>query len=211
MSETDDGKRRRETEHVAYVPRSTLAGRGWLDRGYHADTDRTAYDTLNLAAEFGPRPELEEDPSRKQLIPYVVVREPGREEIFTLQRRTAQTESRLHHRLSIGVGGHLEEAKESGSDDPLHAGMKRELHEELVVPEDIGVDYCGLLNDDADDVGRVHLGLVYSVRLDREEVAVREVEKMKGTWRSLGELEEDAERLESWSRLLLDPLRDGRV
>lgn len=200
-----------DIERVAFVPRSDLQSDEWLERGFHPDPDREAYDRLRRSVQFGPRPELEEDPSRKQLIPYVVVRAPEHSELFTMRRREAQTEQRLHHKISIGAGGHITESIESDADDPVRSGMERELHEELAVPEDTDVEYRGLLNDDSNDVGRVHLGLIFTARPPSRDVAVVETEKMVGEWRDVDELERDRERLESWSQLLLDPIRRDEI
>lgn len=51
------------------------------------------------------RPTAEEDPSHKQLIPYVVVRDGER--VFLMERTDAGGDARLHRKASIGVGGHL--------------------------------------------------------------------------------------------------------
>jgi len=194
-----------EPERVAHVLRADLPEVS-IERGYVNDPDRRAYRALREALHFGPRPALENDPSRKQLIPYVVVVDTDGGQLFTMRRRTAQSESRLHDRLSIGAGGHIAEEDESAETDPLRAGMERELHEELEAPRAIDPEYRGLLNDDTDEVGRVHLGLVYIAAAEREAVAVRERDKMAGEWMSLDQLAERRDQLESWSRLLLEQL-----
>jgi len=200
-----------DIERVAFVPRGEIADDRWLDRGFHLDPDRDAYNCLRRAIQFAPRPELEEEPSRKQLIPYVLVRAPGGSEFLTMRRRSAQSEQRLHHKISIGAGGHITESIDTDAPDALRSGMRRELHEELSVPDGTDVEYRGLLNDDSSDVGRVHLGLVFTARPPSRDVTVVETEKMAGEWRDLDGLEDDREQLESWSRLLLDPIRRGEV
>ena len=74
------------------------------------------------------RPVAEVDPSHKQLIPYVVVRDGSR--VFLMERTDAGGDRRLHGKASIGVGGHLNPVDEG--DDPLMAGLRREWEEELV-------------------------------------------------------------------------------
>ena len=62
-------------------------------------------------------------------------------------------------------------------------------------------------NDDTNEVGQVHLGLVYHLALSpTAHVEVREVEKLEGGWSSLEELEREQTNLETWSALLLAPL-----
>lgn len=196
-------------EQIAFVPRDLLSEHGWLPHGFRADPDQRIYASMCASVDFSPRPSLETDESRKQLIPYVVLF--SDEGIFTLRRRRAQSESRLHDKLSIGVGGHVQQAEQRTDLDVLRAGMRRELHEELHIPESVDVDYCGVLNDDSNDVGRVHYGVVFRCEADPSQVDVREVEKMVGEWWSVDELEAEKDRLESWSRLLLPAVKTGRV
>src|SRR5436190_18974290 len=68
---------------------------------------------------FVPRPEAEVEPRWRQIIPYVAIVHDG--SVFTLQRTAKQTEARLHHKYSIGIGGHIN----PGHD--LSAGLKKEL------------------------------------------------------------------------------------
>lgn len=193
-----------ETEHIAFVPRRSLEDRDWLSHGFRPDPDRTIYETLAASLDFAPRPDLETDPTRQQLIPYVVVR--AGERIWTMRRRRAQNEERLHDQLSIGVGGHIPDEVRTDPAGPLRAGMRRELHEELFIPDDVEVTYTGILNDDTNEVGRVHLGLVFECEAPRESVAIRETEKLVGEWKTEGELREKKDRLETWSQLLLPEL-----
>src|SRR5690606_104411 len=55
------------------------------------------------------RGDVEEDPTLLQPIPYVVVTRMAGEnrQIFTYERLAGGGERRLHGRLSIGVGGHM--------------------------------------------------------------------------------------------------------
>ena len=78
------------------------------------------------------------------------------ESYFLLQRTPKQTEARLHHKLSLGIGGHI------NPDTPdLLDGLQKELEEEVDVAGDYDLTFVGILNDDTTDVGRVHLGAVY--------------------------------------------------
>lgn len=165
---------------------------------------------------FVSRAEAESQPAWKQIIPYCVIRRG--EQVFCVQRKRAQTESRLHGLLSIGLGGHInppEDAGEAGQ-DLFAGGLRRELEEELVIdwPGEAAVTLLGLLNDDSNAVGQVHVGLVYQLDLPARpepgrtggNVRVREISKMSGGFRSLVELRplwQDPGRFESWSRVLL--------
>lgn len=146
---------------------------------------------------FIARPVAEESPQYKQIIPYVAIR--NAEDFFVLQRTSKQTESRLHHKLSLGIGGHI------NPDTPtVLGGLEKELDEEVSVPRPFDLRFIGILNDDTTDVGRVHLGAVYLLDTRSRDVAVRETEKMSGAWRPSGELTAIRDAMETWSQLIYD-------
>ncbi len=141
------------TELVYVVPRATvIAGDDWL--GIRTDGAESILATIAAAGRFEPRPAMESDPSFKQVIPYLVLRDGP--DWFLMQRTRAGGDSRLHERWSIGVGGHL-----NPGDADLAGGLAREWREELVAAFEPDYRFVGLLNDDTTDVGRVHLGVVF--------------------------------------------------
>lgn len=192
---------------IAFVERASLGGLALPERGFHLDPGARVYAALREHVTFAPRGPLEEDPSRKQLIPYIVVGDAGR--VFVTRRKRAQTEARLHDKMSLGVGGHLELEDLTRHDDPILAGAARELLEELDIPSRWAsrLVYRGVINDDTSEVGAVHLGLVYSLRApEPEAVSILERDKMTGDWMPLEDVRAHADALESWSALLLDEL-----
>lgn len=190
-------------EQAAFVPRLELENLGVLIRGFRSDPRGEIYEKLIKHVAFARRGDLEEDATRKQLIPYCVIT--NGPDVFVLRRKSAQTEARLHDKLSFGIGGHInpDDARKNSAADVIQGGMLQELGEELFVDADIAPTYVGTLNDDSNDVGRVHLGLVYICEAPRDAVSVRETEKMSGQWYTPDELEKASERLETWSQLLL--------
>lgn len=190
-------------ERVMWVSREVLENRHPLSQGFWEGGELLYSEILSNHA-YAARVELETDPSRKQPIPYVVVL--SKYGVFCTARKKAQTEARLHGKLSIGIGGHISESEDDGKADALISGMWRELHEELHINDAKECVFRGFLNDDSNEVGQVHIGLVYTIVAESDQVMVRETEKMEGFWTSLDELRASSERLESWSRLLLDHL-----
>ncbi|MFO1541255.1 MAG: NUDIX domain-containing protein [Chloroflexota bacterium] len=189
-------------ERVLGVPRRQAVGDApW--RGILYGDVAPLVARLEAQATFRPRAEAEEDPSWKQLIPYVLVRDRG---AFFLMRRTrAGGDARLHERWSLGVGGHV-----NPGDVGLDGALRREWTEELDAPWDPAPRLIGLLNDESDPVGRVHLGIVYAVEVGGRPVAVRESEKLSGAFVApLGVLRV-YDRLETWSSLLYDFLTERR-
>ncbi|MEO8380118.1 MAG: NUDIX domain-containing protein [Acidobacteriota bacterium] len=187
------------TEQVMVVERERIASllveRGLLVGG-HADG---LYEVILDAHFFMDRPAAEVSPQFKQIIPYVVIRHGA--STFLLQRTPKQTEARLHHKLSIGIGGHV------NPDTPdIMDGLLKELEEETYVAGDYDLTFAGVLNDDTTDVGSVHLGLVYLLDAHDSDVTIRETDKMTGRWASLAELTEARASMESWSEIVFDAL-----
>lgn len=198
-----------QTEHVLVVPTEQFHALGHF-QGF--STDATRYLDGLMKQEwmsFRPRPEMEEDPSFKQLIPYLVI-EHWREDqpqLFCYVRGSGQGESRLHAKWSIGVGGHISsEDAEAASGDAYREGLERELAEELVIDTTYEESCVGLINDDQSDVGRVHLGVVHRLRVAEDAVRAREQELESSGFRSLTELYDNIDRMETWSRICLEAL-----
>ena len=99
---------------------------------------------------------------------------------------------------AVGVGGHI------GAADPgIAAARARDWNEEVATPALPRFTPLGLLNDDGDDVGRVHLGVVYLALLTSPEIQVREREKLAGALVPLEEAVARADELEGWSAALI--------
>lgn len=192
------------TERVLVMPRAAIPGGcdfTGLRRGDQADLARLR-DAAAIHGRYVERPAAEDDPSLKQLIPYVVLRDADR--VFLVERTTAGGDVRLHAKASIGVGGHLNPV-DTGH-DPIEAGLQREWHEELVAAWEPEFTLAGFLNDDSNAVGAVHLGIVFVVEAGGRPVLIREAEKLSGRFVGLEELAIAWDRLETWSRLVADEL-----
>ena len=183
-------------ESVLVVPRTDLMGasgwRGVLDKGaepYLAVIEREG--------RFSPRDAMETDPRFKQVIPYLVLRDRGG--YFLMRRTRAGADARLHDRYSIGVGGHL-----NPGDVDLDGGLAREWAEELDAAFVPDFRLLGLLNDDTTEVGRVHIGVVFTAEADGRPVAVREKHKLEGRFVTPGDVLAVHERMETWSQLVFD-------
>lgn len=165
---------------------------------------------------FLRRSELEIDPSFKQIIPYAIIsyKEPERSEVqqsqsYYLFRRTSkQTEKRLHNKFSLGAGGHMNpdnsvETKEQYLIDEL----KRELFEEVRLLNGcqiVNIEFIGFINDDTIPVGRVHIGLLYNIRVSNKEVYINETDKMTADWIGRSGLAELYDGMETWSKIIFD-------
>lgn len=183
-------------ERVLVVPRAlALGGRGWL--GVRAAGVAELLATAARHGEFRPRAEVESDPSLKQLIPYLVLRDGPR--YFLMRRTRAGGDARLHDLWSIGIGGHVNPA-----DGDLAGGFLREWEEEISAGFVPPFQPVGLLNDDTTDVGAVHLGVVCVADAEGRPVAIRETEKLTGAFAAPDDVRRRRDGLETWSRLAFD-------
>ncbi|MFH5803869.1 phosphoesterase [Alienimonas sp. DA493] len=223
-------------EHVLCVPTATFRELGYF-QGFQTDTAALAglLDPANTL--YLPRPEAEEDPTHKQLIPYCVLiaRAAGPdgapvERVFAYRRGAGGGEARLAAKISCGVGGHVSTVDRdalaaagsrngsAAADDLYREGMRRELEEEVAIPGGYAERLVGLINDDATEVGRVHLGVVHRLDLRQERPAdphnrksFPQVTPQEETMIDVGfydpaALLADPARLESWTRIALEAL-----
>jgi predicted NUDIX family phosphoesterase len=153
---------------------------------------------------FRSRAIVENDPGFKQIIPYVLVRHQGS---YLMTRRTnRQTESRLHGKYSVGIGGHINDAERCAEgENILQAGLERELAEEIRLDGTRrSLELVGLISDDSTPVGQVHLGLVYLLETGSPDYSVQEPDLMTAEWAGVELLRERCPQMESWSQLAFE-------
>lgn len=153
------------------------------------------------------RSAAETNPGLKQLIPYVIMTCEGK--VLSYVRGSRAGETRLVGRRSIGIGGHINPPDElplfdSDFRDAYLAAVAREVGEEVTIQGEHVDRVAGLLNDDSNEVGRVHLGIVHHWDLQLPKVTKREQMMTQMTFMSVDELRADRESLETWSQHCLD-------
>ena len=183
-------------EFVLGLPRARIIG----DVGWKGIRDEAVDDVLELIAteaEYRPRSEAELDPSWKQVIPYLLMRDGER--LFLMQRTKAGSDARLHDLYSLGIGGHL-----NPEDGGVMGGLRREFHEEMVAEWEPEPRLVGLLNDDDVLVGQVHLGVVFEADAAGRALSIRETDKLSGRFVAPDEASPVYEQMETWSQFLYD-------
>lgn len=212
---------------------------GWPSMSNFILTDKTNLHKAIADSLFaGRRQELEENEDFLQLLPYMVLyteKQAGSREPFVYQRAKGQGESRLLGKHSVGLGGHMDWLDVSHNqgviDVPttLDRSLRRELREECFVREwkdgkvrDVSIDSLitadancapklrGIILDRIDAVGRVHVGIVYTVKIPQVYTEGEEVQRgvmcsgdgneTRGWENTVQAVFED---YESWSRIVL--------
>lgn len=197
-------------EQILVITRELLDSLGSF-QGINTDVDKylpTILDPKNNF--FMDRGAAEEDPTHKQLIPYVLIRLNG--QFVHYSRSKAGGEARLHSKRSMGIGGHIN--PEDKREDHLGyetymAGVEREIAEEVVIDGSYTQKIVGLLNDDSNEVGKVHLGVVHLFDIEGTDVKSNEDAIADLQLSSIAELKgEYHESLETWSQFCADILNE---
>jgi predicted NUDIX family phosphoesterase len=156
---------------------------------------------------FLPRAQAEHDPTHKQLIPYVLLAFENK--VLHYVRGKKAGEQRLIAKGSIGIGGHMNDRDESlfALDEAAYrAGVEREVNEEIKIDSPFEDRIVALLNDDATDVGRVHLGIVHVLKLTKPKVLKHEAMITNLAFLSKEELFARRDSLETWSQICADSI-----
>lgn len=155
---------------------------------------------------FMSRGDVEKDPGYKQLIPYVIM--VCEDKYLSYVRGKRAGETRLVGNRSIGIGGHINPVDEAPLFDVdfrevYQTAVEREVAEEVSVEANYTDRIVALLNDDSNEVGQVHLGIVHYWNLERPSVIKREQMITQMGFMSAAELGEVRDTMETWSRLCL--------
>jgi len=198
-------------EQIIVSPRSTTFSNEQLTfQGVNSDPTSTQQIVANMASGYSVmrRGDAEDNPEYKQPIPYCVIKQGGK--VFGYKRLSGGGETRLHNQISLGVGGHTNDIKGLDFYGIISENLKRELDEELHINQDkITLHTIGLINDDENEVGRVHIGMLVVAELDEgETVSVKETDQLEGVWFTVDKLKQPEvfESLETWSQFVVDIL-----
>lgn len=185
-------------ENILVVKTNTLFANGSF-QGISTQT-QAFLDIINCHKEFKPRPAMEEDPSYKQIIPYLLFKHEDR--YFLMQRKSTSSEQRLKNKYSLGIGGHMRQ-EDMGQNATIFDWAKREFEEEIDYSGKLTISTLGVLNDDSNPVGQVHLGLVLLLEGDSSEIKIRS-ELKSGQLVTSIECHKFYQDLESWSQIIFD-------
>jgi len=159
---------------------------------------------------FLPRSQVEKDPAYKQLIPYVIMSYNGKYLSYVRGKRAG--EARLLNLRSIGIGGHINPIDADNSSlfaylyENYLTAVEREVAEEVSIEANHTDSIVALLNDDSNEVGSVHLGVVHHWILNAPKVSKREQMITQMTFMTPAELHQVRDTMETWSQLCLDNL-----
>ena len=185
-------------EQILVVKRNHLFPHGaW--QGFKQVDFNEYLQIIQTNKEFLPRSIMEHDPQYKQIIPYLIFEHNDR--YFLMQRHKKASEKRLQSKLTLGIGGHIRQEDIQG--DSIFDWAKREFHEEVLYNGDVTIKPLGILNDDSNEVGQVHIGFVLLLHGNSDQISIKS-ELASGRLMTLHECRTQKECMETWSQLVLD-------
>ena len=177
----------------------------------HDETDYESRILKNFS--YMKREPAENDIMHKQPIAYSIIVNPSLKKVFACKRASKDSkygEKRLQGKWSWGVGGHIEKV-DTVNGNPIHESMLRELGEEVYMDGTVTPKMLGYINNDSDDVGKFHFGVLYILETDSKIVKPKSPEIDNGKLRTIQELEEMCLNpdytVEEWSKISLEPLK----
>jgi len=152
---------------------------------------------------FHERDEIENDYNYKQIIPYVVFKN-YEDRILVLKRTQNQGEVRLHNKISIGIGGHINDQDKSITmEQTFFNGMDREINEELWITNSYKYIYKGIIYDNTEEVSKVHLGVLFVGFVDSAKI--KEESNFESTWLKKEEIINlTGANFENWTNIALN-------
>jgi predicted NUDIX family phosphoesterase len=159
-------------------------------------------DISNLVQEHGsfmPRSHAETDFSHKQIIPYLLFT--FDQKLFVMQRKKTASEQRLASKFSLGIGGHIRQ-EDIQNNNVLEWAM-REFQEEVNYHGTIKATPIGILNDDSSDVGKVHMGIIWIISGNSDQISIKDEHK-SGLLMTIDECKKIYDNMENWSKICLD-------
>lgn len=196
-----------EDESVLVIKRELFDEIGTF-QGISTEIDKYLPAFLNPSNNFFIHRELaEDDPTHKQIIPYAIFKHGDK--FLRYLRGKKSGEQRLASKSSIGIGGHINQDDFNSSSlekDTYLTGIEREINEELIINCDYNNLPIALINDDSNDVGQVHLGVVHLFDLESDQVEPGEANIENLEFLSSDDLLREKDNLESWSQICVDHL-----
>lgn len=205
VSGVSDKARDKGEEHILVVKRKHLFHESAWQGLAQIDFDNYL-EIIKKEQEFLPRSLMEEDLNYKQIIPYLIFN--FEDKYFLMKRKSKASETRLRDKYTLGIGGHIRES-DTGSNSILD-WSKREFHEEVNYSGNLEVEPIGVLNDDSNSVGQVHLGFVFLLKGDNSNISVKS-ELEGGQLVSLDGCRAVRSNMEEWSQIVLSYIESKQL
>lgn len=139
-----------------------------------------------------------------QPISYIIIKH--KTKFFFIIREGNSGEIRLINKVGC-IGGHVgQEDKQETYYGTVIEGLKREVLEEVgyELSDKDNIKLIGLLKSEDNTVDRDHLGFIYLLELENDNLTAIEQGVLKGIWLEESELINNADKFENWLKILWD-------
>lgn len=195
-----------QSEDILVVPRSVIITEDIPHSGIKIGSCDAYLNCIKKYQQFLPRSAMELDVAFKQIIPYLVFKYEDR--YFVMQRKKTASEVRLQSKFTLGIGGHIR--KEDMTHNSIIAWARREFYEEVSYAGNFEIEPIGIINDDTNTVGQVHLGFLFLLHADSNNIAIRS-ELQSGTLMTLDECIALKDCMETWSQFVINYLQNKKI
>ncbi|HSW76099.1 MAG TPA: hypothetical protein VLG50_03600 [Candidatus Saccharimonadales bacterium] len=193
-------------EDILVILRSALFQDTPAWHGINTQAFDTCMNLIQNHLSFIPRAHAETNPAYKQIIPYIIFT--FDQKIFVMQRKKTASEQRLAHKYSLGIGGHVRQEDIVNGD--IFTWAQREFQEEVNYSGSQEMSKVGILNDDTNDVGKVHLGMILLIKGNTDQISIKDEHK-SGMLLSLDECYALASQMEAWSQICLEFIKQTKL
>ena len=189
-------------EKILVIPKDKLFSDTPFSGLQPLDTFDKHQELIQTNQEFLWRSEMEQDTNYKQIIPYLIFSHDNK--LFIMQRRGDASEARLQNKYTLGIGGHIRQEDIAGKN--IFDWAQREFHEEVNYQGALTIKPIGLINDESNLVGQVHLGCAFLLTGDSGDITIKS-ELKDGNLRSFEECEKLYDNMETWSQIVFNYLK----
>lgn len=187
-------------ELVAVFPSKILDQIGKFE-GLTFNTQKYLNTIFNNNFCFLRRSDAETNASYKQLVSYIIIR--TQSTIFSFRRSRHGQEKRLSEMFSLGIGGHIRKDDIDPKSPIFTRGLIRELEEEVTIYPPYKGKTIALINDETDDVGKVHFGIVHVISLKKPDILIKDNAITDGHFIELKDLRKNIHIYENWSKICI--------
>ena len=192
-----------DSREILVFPRDALET---SERFLPWDSALSLFDSIESSMTWMAREEAEKSEELLQAIPCAVIKS-GAEQ-FRIMRRVKEGRRDLSSKISLVVGGHVDRtARDCGFLQLLDTTLRREIFEELGVPEVAHIEPIGIVIDHSSVFASRHIGFVYEAKIDdaftpmaREEFSSRS--RFNGQSFSPSDLTRFTREFDPWSWII---------
>lgn len=186
------------TEKIIVIPEKKLfRGIPFSENFFFHSKTKIIKNILMLGEEYD-KDLAENNIDYKQIVAYMIFS--YKNKFFIMQRN--KTTNILSLKYSLGIGGHL---RKQDIKNNIGQWGGRELKEEVEIENGFRTKLIGFINDNSNDIGKKHFGLVYLIKGRSSHISIRS-EMISGEMVTIENIQPYFSRLESWSSLLAKKL-----